>query len=358
MAIIPYIHVEEKPSSPPKDYSHRGRVCFIGAFDQTKDPAVVESGTGSDTVYSFTINNINDLSEAYDTLGTDTTTYAALKCTPLLFEGATSMVSVNLTVAGTTPDTTIDANKLGQALNALLLEDFDILFIGGTIDDTLLAVVKAFDEARLERKKPFDYVGCGTRANIAAYTTSAALMPRSTNFFVQTLDSYSLLESAALMCGFIAGNTLDISLTNIIVPGVSTIGTEFTYDITDDGYKLVKAGYTIFKITNRLDSEVQIINGRQFNAFDGYINRVTNAIINEFNLEQYLGQRNNQVTLIGISAECARIENLYVNTLSYVEDIEYYVEKASPEKVLIKLTRIVFAGVITEIDVYFTVELE
>lgn len=358
MAIIPYIHTEEKPTVPPIDYSHRGRVCFIGAFDQTKDPAVVVSGTGSDTVYNFTINNINDIDEAHAKLGTDETTYPALKCLPKLFKGATSMVAVNMTVADTTPDKTIDANKLGQALNALLLENFDILFVGDTIDDTLLAVVKAFDETRLEKKKPFDYVGCGTRANKAAYVTSATLMPRSTNFIIQTLDDYSLLESAALICGLVADNTLDTSLTNMIVPDVSSIGTEYTFGTSDDGYEYVKQGYTIFKITNRLDSEVQIINGRQFNKLDGYINRCTNAIINELSLESYLGKRNNKVTLAGVAAECARIEKLYVDDLEYVKDIVYYVEQANAEKVIIKLQKIGFDGVITEIDVYFTIVLE
>lgn len=350
MAIIPYIKVEEKKTTPPVDYSRRGRVAFIGCFDASKDAA-----TKSGDDYTFIINNVNNLDEAYLKCGTDTTAYPALKCLPLLFKGATSMVTVNLTVGS---DKTIDADKLGQALNALLLEDFDILFIGAEITDQLLAVVKAFDNTRLTDKRPFDYVGCGTRASAAAYTTSVDLMPRSCNFIIQTLDDYSLLESAALVCGVIAGNTLDTSLTNYILPDVSTIGTEYTFGVEDLGYTLVSLGYTVFKITNRLDSEVQVLNGRQFNKFDGYINRCISAVIDELSLRRYLGKKNNNITIAGVSAECARIKQLYVNDLGFIKDIVYYVEKATADKVIVKLTSIVFDGVITEIEVYYTVEVE
>lgn len=358
MAIIPKITVVEQKTTPPVDPTHAGRICFIGAFDKTKDPATVTGAVGEE-VYSFVINNIDDETEAYDKLGTDTTTYAALKCIPHLFKGATSMVSVNMTVDDTTPDLTITANKLGQALNALLLEKFDMLFVAAdSITDELLAVIKAFYDKRLEDKRPFDYVGYGTRANIAAYETSVALMPRSCNFIMQPLEDYSLMESGALMTGFIASNILGLSLTNKIVPDVDELDTELTFGAGDDGYKLVQNGYTIFKITNRLDSEVQIVNGRQFNGFDGYINRVTNAIIRDFNLEQFLGAVNNNPTLMSVQAECARIKDKWCTILGYAKDIEYYVEKASPECVVIKLSKIVYDGVITEIELYYTIEVE
>lgn len=358
MAIIPKITVVEQKTTPPVDPTHAGRICFIGAFDKDKDPATVTGEVGEE-VYSFVINNINEEYEAYTKLGTDDTTYPALKCIPHLFKGATSMVSVNMTVDDTTPDTSITANKLGQALNALLLEKFDILFVAAdTISDELLAVIKAFYDKRLEDKRPFDYIGYGTRANMAAYETSVALMPRSCNFIMQPLEDYALMESAALMTGYIAGNVLGMSLTNKIVPDVDELGTELTFGTGDDGYLLVKKGYTIFKITNRLDSEVQIINGKQFNGFDGYINRVTNAIIRDFNLEAFLGAINSNPTLMSVQAECARIKDKWCTILGYAKDIEYYVEKASPECVVIKLSKIVYDGVITEIELYYTIEVE
>lgn len=358
MAIIPKITVVEQKTTPPVDPTHAGRICFIGAFDKDKDPATVTGEVGEE-VYSFVINNINEEIEAYTKLGTDDTTYSALKCIPHLFKGATSMVSVNMTVDDTTPDTSITANKLGQALNALLLEKFDMLFVAAdTISDELLAVIKAFYDKRLEDKRPFDYIGYGTRANIAAYETSVALMPRSCNFIMQPLEDYALMESAALMCGYIAGNVLGMSLTNKIIPDVDELGTELTFGTGDDGYELVKKGYTIFKITNRLDSEVQIINGKQFNGFDGYINRVTNAIIRDFNLEAFLGAINSNPTLMSVQAECARIKDKWCTILGYAKDIEYYVEKASPECVVIKLSKIVYDGVITEIELYYTIEVE
>uniref|UniRef100_UPI0025FA5ABD hypothetical protein n=1 Tax=uncultured Methanobrevibacter sp. TaxID=253161 RepID=UPI0025FA5ABD len=133
---------------------------------------------------------------------------------------------------------------------------------------------------------------------------------------------------------------------------------EYTFGSGDLGYTLVSLGYTVFKMTSRLDGDVKIVNGRQFNLFDGYINRVTGAIIRDFLLEDYLGKKNNKVTLIGVNAECARIKNKFCKVLGFAKDIEYFVEKANAECVVIKLTKIVYDGVITQIDLYYTVELE
>ena len=171
MPIIPEINVYEEKTAPQIDETRAGRVLFIGAFDAEKHPATVE-GSGTSAVYTFSPQNINTEDEAYNVLGTDTTTYPALKCIEPLFKGATSLLSINMTVAGDTPDKTINVTKLGQALNTVLLEKFDIIFVADTISDELLAVVKAFDETRHEDKRPFDYVGVGTRTNAAAYTTN------------------------------------------------------------------------------------------------------------------------------------------------------------------------------------------
>lgn len=357
MPIIPEINVYEEKTAPQIDETRAGRVLFIGAFDAEKHPAVVE-GSGTSAVYTFDPQNVNTEAEAKTVLGTDTTNYPALKCIEPLFKGATSLLTINMTVAGDTPDKTISALKLGQALNTVLLEKFDIIFVADSISDELLAVIKAFDATRHEDKRPFDFVGVGTRSNASAYTTSAALMPRSCNFITQTLEEYTLVETGALITGLIAGNILDVSLTNMTVPDVDSIGTEYTFGSGDLGYTLVSLGYTVFKMTSRLDGDVKIVNGRQFNLFDGYINRVTGAIIRDFLLEDYLGKKNNKVTLIGVNAECARIKNKFCKVLGFAKDIEYFVEKANAECVVIKLTKIVYDGVITQIDLYYTVELE
>ena len=350
MAIIPYIKVNEIKAVTPPDYTHRNKVCVIGNFDKTKSPATVSSGD-----YTFIINTVKP-SEVADKLGTDTTTYTDLKVIPQIFKGATSLVTVNL--ATSSGVTTVTADVIGQALNALVLEDFDIVFICAEQTDTLLAPVKAFDNKRLETKQPVDFVLCGTRSSAADYTTSAALMPRSCNFLTQTFDTLSLLESAALLCGFICNNTLDTSLTNKIIDEVDSLGTEYTFGTTELGYKLVELGYTVFKITNRLDSKVRCVNGLQFNGLDGYHNRVTSAIIDEFRLIEYLGERNNTTTLTNIMGECARIKDLYVSQLGYAKDIDYFVEKSSADRVTVNLNKIVYDGVITEIFVNFTVEVE
>ena len=75
-------------------------------------------------------------------------------------------------------------------------------------------------------------------------------------------------------------------------------------------------------------------------------------------LHQFLGDRNRKATLNEIKQEVDRVKEKCVNTLDLLEDIEYNVEKKSPNCVDINLTKLLFAGIITEIDVYITIEVE
>ena len=53
-----------------------------------------------------------------------------------------------------------------------------------------------------------------------------------------------------------------------------------------------------------------------------------------------------------------RIKELCVNTLDLLKDIEFEVIKKSANLVDIHITKLLFDGIITEIDVYVTVEVE
>ena len=53
-----------------------------------------------------------------------------------------------------------------------------------------------------------------------------------------------------------------------------------------------------------------------------------------------------------------RVKELCVKTLDLLRDIEFEVIKKSASTVDIHITRLLFDGIITEIDVYVTVEVE
>ena len=357
MAVIPRTKFYEKPHPIVVDKTRAGRIALLGAFDS--DAKATKSGD----VYTFTPQNIVDLDDAIDKLGDDVTNYPNLSTLPLIFKGASSMLAVDFTVDGDTPDKSISVAKLTQALNTIKEEQFDLIYICTEITDELLSLIKVFCNDRLEDKLPCGFVGVGTRASIPAYTTTKALLPDTTyGFATQRLqyqnEDLSLVETGALYTASIASEKLDTSFTNKTLEGVTDILDEYTFASTDDGYKLVEMGFTVFKMTNRLNGEVKVVNGKQANGLDVYVNRVRDAIIREFNLDLFLGNKSNERTILNINAECARIKNMYIDTLNFIVDVEYNIEKVSPECIDINLTKILFDGVITEIDVYYTIDVQ
>ena len=101
-----------------------------------------------------------------------------------------------------------------------------------------------------------------------------------------------------------------------------------------------------------------VVNSEQPNGYDLYINRVRDFVVKEMSLHQFLGDRNRTATLNEIKQELDRVKDKCVNTLDLLEDIEYNVVKKSAECVDVNITKLLFAGIITEIDVYITIEVE
>ena len=64
------------------------------------------------------------------------------------------------------------------------------------------------------------------------------------------------------------------------------------------------------------------------------------------------------ITLNDIKFEVNRVKAEVINTYDICKDIEYSVEKKSADTVDIHITKLLFDGIITEIDVYVTVEVE
>ena len=64
-----------------------------------------------------------------------------------------------------------------------------------------------------------------------------------------------------------------------------------------------------------------------------------------------------EATLDEIRQELDRIKEMCVNTLDLLEDINFTVEKKDVNCVDIYIDSLVFAGLITEIDVYVKIEV-
>ena len=91
---------------------------------------------------------------------------------------------------------------------------------------------------------------------------------------------------------------------------------------------------------------------------DLYMERTINYIINLFNLEDYLGERNNPITLDAIEQRLARIKHDVVDIQGLVNDIVYSVEKVDRDCVRVNIEEIVFDGVVTCINVNVTYDVQ
>ena len=150
--------------------------------------------------------------------------------------------------------------------------------------------------------------------------------------------------------------------------GVEAVTPELTFAESDDGYKMVEYGYPIAKCLNRAEKNFVIVNSRlphKITATDGaevqldlYMERTINYIINLFNLEDFLGEKNNPVTLDAIEQRLARIKHDCVDTLDLVRDIQYSVEKVNRDCVRTNIEEIIFDGVVTEINANVTYDVQ
>lgn len=384
MGVIPKIQVYNKVIPPQPDPNLAGRVCLIGAFEnEFTTPQVVTS-----------------LTEAYQKLGTDTS-FEGVNLLPILFngtknkdvkvQGVTSILAVNITTwtgegQQRTADKSITPEKLTDAISKISREKFDILLVAGVLTTgnnatSFLKMITTFAEDRYLNKMPIGYIGAVDKSNIVDYVGNplenppvAGLVEEINDWCYgiipnQTLEidnvSYSLIETCAYYTALVCSTRVGNSLTQKDLNKITGLGTEFTFEdvaldeaFNKQGKRLVNAGFVVFDCYDRENQKFVIVNSEQPNGYDLYINRVRDYVVREFALRQFLGEKNRPVTLMELSQEITRVKNRCVTLLDFLEDIEYNVEKVNSHCVNVIISRLLFAGIITEINVYITIEVE
>jgi len=349
-AIIPKIRVVNEKTQLINNPGNAGKVAVIGAFDTTEtNPKLFTS-----------------VKAAQITFGTDST-YNGCAVIEDLFIGAESLLCVNITTetSATPPvrEKELTTAKLTAALAKIKGEDFDILFVAATLTDTMLPIITAFLDECYEMKFPAGFVGCLNGSSTAANVTSAGLAGEHcygliTQRFNVAGTLLSLLNSAAYYAGLIAGMSVGNTMTMKQVKGVNLVNPEYSFETGGDGKTLLEAGITTFKVQRRSSERVIVVNSEQPNGLDLYINRVRDYVVKELALHDFLGDRNNDVTLSEIKQEVDRVRDECVNVLGLLEDITYTVAKENPQCVGITIDSLTFAGIITQINVYVRVEVE
>ena len=347
-AKVPKVSVFLKKTVKSPGTGEAGRIAVIGAFKTEETNPVLFTG-------------LDDLQESF---GEDTT-FDGCACAPYLFmNGATSVLAVNVsTKSGDTWTKTIDATNLAASLAKIKGEDWDLLFVCAPITDAFIAIIDAYLEATYEMKYPAGFVAALTGANDAAnITTAGAAGQHCYGLLTQQLTvngtQLSVLLSSAYYAGLIAGLSVGNTMTMKTIPGVTGVTPELSFETGGGGKALLEAGITTVKCADRNVGRYIVVNSEQPNGLDLYVNRVRDYVVKVMSLHQFLGERNNEVTLDEIKHELDRVKTETVNSLNLLKDIEFTVEKRDATTVDVNIQRLLFDGLIAEINVYIALEVE
>ena len=359
MAIIPKITVTQVDNVPKGQPGIAGKVAIVAEFSKTLSAPV----------------SVNTFAAAVDaavtggTVGVDSP--VGDKCLDPLFRGgATDVILVD--IAPSTSGSPTGTEIVTAATN--LDENYDILLIPYVLTDANLTSIKTYINDRFAASHPVGLIAPCTRSAAGDYETTAAIFNKggclgliSQQFKVNNTD-LSVAQSAAYYAGLIAERRVDASFTMKVLEGVEGVTSELTFAQSSDlGYKLVAAGFPVAKCLNRAEKTFVIVNSRLphvITATDGtsvhldlYMERTINYIINRFNLEDFLGEKNNPITLDAIEQRLARVKHECIDDLGLIEDIIYSVEKVDRDTVRANIEEIVFDGVVTEINANVTYDV-
>ena len=358
MAIIPTITVTQVDNVPKGAPGLAGKVAVVAEFSKTLT-APVSVSTYANAIAAATNATVTSSSPIGDQV-----------LDPLFRGGATDVVLVDINPATSGSPTGAEIVTAATSLE----ENYDILLIPYVLTDAHLGSIKSYIDDRFAASHPVGLVAPVTRSGAADYVTTAGLFSTggALGLMVQqyTVNNtqLSVALSSAYYAGLLAERRVDSSFTMKTLEGVEAVNEEYTFAQSSDlGYKLVEAGYPIAKCLNRAEKNFVIVNSRLPHttvASDGttlhldlYMERTINYIINLFNLEDFLGERNNNITLDAIEQRLARVKHECIDTLGLVEDIIYSVEKVDRDTVRTNIEEIIFDGIVTEIDANVTYDV-
>ena len=346
-AQIPKVQVFLQEGTRSPGTGEAGKIAVVGAFKTT----------------TTQIKLFTSLAAAQKALGKDDT-FDGCACLPFLFaSGATSVLTANVsTESSGTWTKTINADNLAAALAKLKGEDWDLLFIATPLTDTFLPIIDEYLDDCYEMKYPAGFVGALTGGTDAANIASAALAGEHCyGLLTQQLTvngtQLSVLNSAAYYAGLIAGMGVGDTMTMKTIPSVSACSPELSFDTGGAGKALLEAGITTVKCADRNQGRYIVVNSEQPNGLDLYVNRVRDYVVKQMSLHQFLGERNNETTIDEIKHEIDRVKSECVKSLNLLRDIEFNVEKVDARCVEINISKLIFDGIITEIDIYVSVEV-
>ena len=359
MSIEPRIQVIKRASDQVNvNPNYAGDIAIIGAFD-------------SEITALTVCANVSEAKTKFGVMGTEGD-FKGTDAIPLLFNGASSLLVANITTwtDDTTPDaeTSLTDAKLTAALNKLHHVDFDILFIAEELSDSQQEIVTAWLDAEFEAKYPHGQIAELSKSTAAAYETSVGkfsdkLFYINTQSFGFNGESLSLNRSTALIAGIIAGTQTNLSLTNMEIPGVTSVSPEYSTAEGELGASLLSLNIPFLKrrfVSSKKANVFYVVNSALPDGFDIYIYRVRDQILKDIQAEVILGQQNNPITENGVVTLMEGLKQRYVQDYGKVEDIKYHVEDDpdNTQCINIVIDEIVFNDIITLVNIFYSIRIE
>lgn len=324
-------------------------VCLIGAME-----------TDENTNVPILVSTIEEARLIY---GDDVSVDGNSALEQILGDNQVSNVLiVNITtMSGETAQRNLTEAKLTSALESLDLIDFDILYVASDLTDAFITKVDEFASARFEAKNPVGFVCAVSRSSVALYKTTAGKVGDFCYGLINQKitiadDDLTLVESGAFITKEIALTPINESLTAKEIDGIDGLQDTYTFGAGSDGAELTGVGYLLFRLINASNNIYEAVNSANNNGLDLYISRGRDVIVREFALRQFLGDKSNNITLEMIKMECNRIYSRFKD-LGLIEGMNFAVQKKSADCVDVIINTIQFAGIITEIDVFITIEV-
>ena len=114
----------------------------------------------------------------------------------------------------------------------------------------------------------------------------------------------------------------------------------------------------IIKPRNRRNNNYICVNSELPNGLDLYINRVRDYVLNRISVETQLGEPSNDITIDGIENIVENTKHMCVEELGLLEDIIYHIEKVSATEIDVIIDKMVFNGVVTDIKIHYSIEVQ
>lgn len=241
-----------------------------------------------------------------------------------------------------------DSKKIQSVIDSVVAGSEAVSFDTNTV----LKLLEPFAKAKKENQENHTLYACIPQAFKLSYE-----------------DKYlTPVESAAYYCGKIANLRVNKSMTNRQIEHVEAVNEDLTYTRTyvegttgddlngvkeSDGYKLVAAGATMVRCTNRTNREFCVVNSQQPCGLDLAHLRTTAYIIKRLGLKPYLGKLNNITNIDLITSRLSTVKNTLIGMFDILDSIDYSVERASKNCVKIYLN-LVYYGILLNEVIYVT----